>query len=462
MDFSGFESVFSWRYASKEMRSIWSEEHKRHLLRKVWVALARAQNGFGLVSDEELADICSHEGDVDIERSLEIEKETHHDLMAEIKAFSEQCPIGGGKIHLGATSTDILDNAEAIRIRESFALVIARVRSILSVLSGFIRKNSSVSTMAWTHLQSAECTTVGYRFALYAEEFLRVYSELDGFKVLGKGLKGACGNASSYEILLGVDGAEDLERKVLENLGIEAFEVTTQVYPRSQDYRILSLLSEIALACAKIAIDMRMLQSSGIGGEVREAFSKNQVGSSAMPFKRNPISMEKVSSLCRMVQSFAQVAWENGANSILERTLDDSANRRIIISGGFLCIDEILITVEKTFSTLELDPVAIKNNLDKFGVYSGTEVLIMEACKKGADRQVMHEEIRKESMRSYENLRATGRNNLAELLSDNEYVLKYLDKTTIIKHIDAYSSLRFSERRALRICDMIGKVLDGV
>ena len=135
MDFSGFESVFSWRYASKEMRSIWSEEHKRHLLRKVWVALARAQNGFGLVSDEELADICSHEGDVDIERSLEIEKETHHDLMAEIKAFSEQCPIGGGKIHLGATSTDILDNAEAIRIRESFALVIARVRSILSYVS---------------------------------------------------------------------------------------------------------------------------------------------------------------------------------------------------------------------------------------------------------------------------------------------------------------------------------------
>ena len=461
IDFSSFTSVFSWRYASDEMRRIWSEEHKRRLLRKVWVALAEAQKGFGLVSEEEFADIKAHEADVDISKSLEMEKETRHDLMAEIKVFSGQCPVGGGKVHLGATSADILDNADAIRIKESFEIVKRRVRETLAAFGALIRKYAGVSAMAWTHLQSAECTTIGYRFALYADEFLRISKELEKFEVLGKGFKGACGNASSYELLLGFKGAEKLEKDALALLGLKAFQVTTQVYPRSQDYRVLTLLSEISLICAKFAIDMRMLQSSGIGGELREAFSKNQVGSSAMPFKRNPVSMEKVSSLCRMVQSFVQVAWENGANSILERTLDDSANRRMILSGGFLCIDEILITLNKTLSGLEVDTVAVRGNLDRFGAYSGTEVLIMEACKKGADRQRMHEEIRRESMKSYENLRMNGSSNLIELLVENEYVLKYLDKTSIIKCINAHSSLKFSENRALKICGMIDKALES-
>jgi len=308
------------------MRAIWSEAYKRRLWRRVWVALATAQHRAGLVTAEQVADLRAHQDAVNLARSAEIEREIHHDVMAEVRAFAEQCPLGRGIIHLGATSADVQDNADALRVRESLALVLEGMAALLDELADRIETYADHVCMGFTHLQPAEPTTIGYRLAVYAQDLWEDYLALSHLHchLRGKGIKGAVGTAASYAHLLSETGVSpaELESMVMDELGLEAFPVTTQVYPRKQDYRVLTALAGLAASLYRMAFDVRILQSPPFG-EWHEPFASHQVGSSAMPFKRNPIHAENVDSLARYVAAQPRLAWDNAAHSLLEPTLHD-------------------------------------------------------------------------------------------------------------------------------------------
>ncbi|MGI6367332.1 MAG: adenylosuccinate lyase [Anaerolineae bacterium] len=427
-----FLSPFSWRYGSAEMRNIWSQFHQRRLWRRVWVALASVQAEAGLVSEAQVEDLRAHQDAIDWERAQELERALRHDLMAEVRTYAEQCAVGGGIIHLGATSMDIEDNAEALRIREALALVRAGIAKLLRALMVHIQAEADTVVMAYTHIQPAEPTTVGYRLAQYAYEFLCDLQSLDAFVVRGKGFKGAVGTAASYaHLLAGTDMTpEEMERRVMERLGLEAMPVTTQTYSRKMDYGVLAILAGIAASAHKLALDMRLLQSP-LFGEMSEPFGRQQVGSSAMPFKRNPINAESVCSLARYVASLPQVTWSNAALSMLERTLDDSANRRTVLPEAFLAVDEILSRLTRIVTGLTIGRPAIARNLAVYGPFSATEPLLMALVKAGADRQAMHEVIRDASMTAWAAIQTGSQNPLVDLLTTRPDVLRWLSPETV-------------------------------
>ncbi|NOZ05205.1 MAG: adenylosuccinate lyase [Chloroflexi bacterium] len=424
-----FLSPFTWRYGSPEMRRLWSETNKRRLWRRVWVALATAQHHAGLISTDELADLQAHQGDVDFERAQEIEAEIHHDLMAELRTFAEQCPTGGGKLHLGATSMDIEDNADALRLRQSLDLTLAGLDALLAALSEKIERYAATPCLAYTHIQPAEPTTLGYRLALYAQDLLADRQAVARARddVRGKGLKGAVGTAASYTKLLEGTGmsAAEMEAQVMADLGLEAWPVTSQVYPRRQDWQVLSALAGVAASLHKLAFDLRLLQSPPFG-EWSEPFGAKQVGSSAMPFKRNPITAEKICSLARLVRDLPAVAWDNAANSLLERTLDDSANRRVILPQAFLATDEMLRCARRIVEGLVVDEDRMAQNLATYGPFAATEPLLMALARAGADRQAMHEVIREHSLAAWQAVRRGEPNPLAASLAADERITTYL------------------------------------
>ncbi|MGC9469525.1 MAG: adenylosuccinate lyase, partial [Anaerolineae bacterium] len=448
-------SPFTWRYGSEAMREIWSEVHKRRLLRRVWVALAAAQHQAGLVTDAELADIRAHQDDVDIARATEIEAEIHHDLMAELKTFAEQCSVGGGVLHLGATSMDISDNVEVLRIRESLDLVLASMRELLLVLSRAVEVHADQVCMAFTHLQPAEPTTVGYRLAQYAQDLLIDYAELHGVRhrLKGKGIKGAVGTSASYAVLLeGTDMTPaDMEALVMERLDLASFPVTTQVYPRKQDWLVLNALAGVAGSLYKFAFDLRVLQSPPFG-EWSEPFGKRQVGSSAMPFKRNPIRSENIDSLARYVAALPRVAWDNAAHSLLERTLDDSGNRREIFPSAFLAVDEALGTAQHIIEDLRFYTTAIERNLARYGEFAATEPLLMALVTAGADRQAMHEVIREHAMTAWQAVQSGATENpLSRLLSQDSRLLAHLSAAEIEHHFEVGDHVGDAPVRARRM-----------
>lgn len=426
VDYSSYQSPFSWRYGSAQMRTLFSENYKRKTWRKIWVSLAKAQNKLGLVSKAELADIEKNKDNINIELAHEIEKEIKHDLMAEVKVYAQQAKIGGGKIHLGATSQDIEDNADALIFKNAILAIETKLKALLLSWAHQIEKNKNLVCMAYTHLQPAEPTTLGYRFSFYAQDLLIDLELLNFIKdqIKGKGIKGAVGNYASYVSLLDKK-AQILENKVLSDLGIEAFDVTSQVYPRKLDFLILSLLSSIAQSLYKFTFDLRILQSAQFG-ELAEPFGDKQVGSSAMPFKRNPQNSERVCSLARYVSQLTRVAWDNAANSLLERTLDDSASRRLIIPDSFLASDEILNISKKIVDGLVINKENIQKNLNLYGPFSALESILLISAKNGANRQEMHEHLRDLSMKTYDNIQKTTQNNLFDNLKKDKQVLKYL------------------------------------
>ena len=436
--FDTFISPLTWRYGSSEMKEIWSERNKRLILRRVWVALAKVQNKAGLVSDAQLADLQAHSEDVDIERALEIEATIHHDLMAEIKTYAEQCKVGGGIIHLGATSMDVLDNADAIRLKEAIRLILARTKELRNTFADQAMRYKDLPCMAFTHIQSAEVTTVGYRLALVVQDLDECISELEGLDIRGKGMKGAVGTRASYKCLLDGTGlsSEDMDKAVMDELGLTAYEGATQVYPRMQDLRVMHVLDSLSCALAKFALDFRMLQSTAIG-EWSEPFGKSQVGSSAMPFKRNPINCEKIDSLCRYVHSLVPGSWDNASLSILERTLDDSANRRLFLPQAFLALDEVLSAAQKVVSGMNVHEAAIRRNLESYGVFAATERLLMELGRRGADRQAMHEVIRNQSLKAWADVQEGKANPLKNLLSADPEILRYMSTDEILRCLDA-------------------------
>lgn len=447
-NYETYLSPLTWRYGSEEMRQIWSEGHRRRLWRRIWVALAEAQAEMGLVTPEQVADLRAHADDVDVDRTLQIEAEIKHDVMSEIRAFAEQCPVGGGIIHLGATSMDVKDNAKALCLREGLDLLLDRLRFLLADLASLIEVRSGQVCMAYTHLQPAEPTTVGYRLAQYGLDLLLDLEELqrarDGIK--GKGLRGATGTSASFTQLLttpnegyGPKQARALEARVMAELELEAFPVATQTYPRKQDWLVLNALAGLAGSLYKFAFDLRILQSQPFG-EWSEPFGRRQVGSSAMPFKRNPENSETMDSLARLVAALPRVAWDNAAHSLLERTLDDSGNRRLILPQAFLLTEELLRRAHHILQGLVIHDEKVARKLDEYGTFAATERLLMELVKAGADRQKMHEVIRQHSMAAWDAIQRGEPNPLTEALATDPAVLRFLpvERARVLLDVEGY------------------------
>jgi adenylosuccinate lyase len=449
-----FLSPFTWRYGSDEMRVIWSEAHKRRLWRRIWVALAEAEQAAGLVKPEQVADLRAHQDDIDLGRAAQIEAEIRHDLMAEVRTFAEQCPVGGGIIHLGATSMDIEDNAEALRIRESVVIIQSRLRDVLLALADQIEDEADRVCMAFTHLQPAEPTTVGYRLAGYAQDLLADYQAIEALRrnLRGKGLKGAVGTSASYAELLSANAMtpQELEQGIMSALGLTAFPIDTQTYPRRQDWEVVTALSGIAMTLYRLAFDLRILQSPPFG-EWAEPFGKSQVGSSAMPFKRNPINAENIDSLARYLAALPRVAWDNAAHTLLERTLDDSANRRVVLPEAFLTADELLIRTQKIIAGLRIDHLAIQRNLDTYGVFAATERLLMAAVRAGGNRQELHEVIREHSLAAWEAIRLGEPNPLAESLCADARITRLISAAEARTLLNAETYVGDAPERARRL-----------
>ncbi len=454
-----YQSPFTTRYAGPTMRAIWSERHKRLLWRRVWVALAEAQRELGIVGAEQAADLRAHVDDVteaSIARALEIEREIHHDLMAEVRAFAEQCPIGGGIIHLGATSMDIEDNADALRLREALDEVIAGLSRLIAAFADKVERYADTPGMAFTHLQPAEPTTIGYRLAQYLQDLLIDLEQVRQIRagIRGKGFKGAVGTSASYLELIGPQtGQQDntsahaLEQRVLDKLGLLAFPVATQTYPRKQDWVVVNGLAGVAQSLYKFAFDLRVLQSPPIG-EWAEPFGAKQVGSSAMPFKRNPIHAEKIDSLARYIATLPRVLWDNAAHSLLERTLDDSANRRVVLSEAFLATDEIIRTAERIVSGLQVNETQVARTMHVYGPFAATERLLMALVKAGASRQDMHERIREHSLAAWAAVGAGKPNPLIDHLCADPGITQYVDAATARSLLDAGAYVGDAPRRA--------------
>lgn len=455
--FEGYQSPFSWRYGSSAMRQVWGEVNKRLLWRRLWVAMAEAQTEWGLVTHEQVNDLKTHMRDVDMDSALEIEKDIRHDLMAELKTFASQCPLGGAILHLGATSMDIKDNAEVLQIAQSLDILIPKLASLLTKLSEKIDGFAEIAVMAFTHLQPAEPTTLGYRLAGYGQDLLEAYRTLKIVRceLKGKGFKGAVGNAASYVMIYGQEGQRQFEMLLSQALALPFFEVATQTYTRKQDYTVLSALAGLAADAHKFAFDLRLLQSEMIG-EMAEPFGADQVGSSAMPFKRNPVEAEKINSLARTVSLAPLTAWNNHADSLLERTLDDSANRRSLFPDTFLAVDEILMALEKIVDGLKTNRVMMQHNLDKFGPFAAIERVMMAAVKNGADRQEVHETLRQLSMAAWQDVQTGMGNPLFDLVSQDQRITRWvsagdLDQLFDVEHYTGFAAQRAREL-AKKIC----------
>ncbi|MEZ0395022.1 MAG: adenylosuccinate lyase [Anaerolineales bacterium] len=455
-DYTSYLSPFTWRYGTTAMRKLWSEQEKRRLWRTIWVALAEVQAAFGLVSAEQAADLRAHMDEIDIPRALDIEAEIQHDLMAEVRLFADQCPLGGGIIHLGATSMDVEDNADALRLRAALDLILHSLADLLRLLAERIETFAETPVMAFTHLQPAEPTTLGYRLALYAQDLLEDHRALTARRtaIRGKGFKGAVGTCASYAELLGPENLSAFEQQLSDKLDLPFYPVAGQVYPRRQDFEILSALAALGASLYKFAFDLRLLQSPPLG-ELGEPFGARQVGSSAMPFKRNPIRAEKIDSLARYLAGLPRLAWDNAAHSLLERTLDDSANRRILLPEAFLAADEILRTALSILKGLRVDQAAIRRNLAAYGPFAASERVLMALVKAGADRQAMHERLRGHALQAWEALQQGRENPLAEALAADPLMGEYLPSEEISRLMDAGAYVGDAPQRARRLAQAI-------
>lgn len=461
-DYNQYQSPYSWRYASPEMRQIWSEVNKRRLWRQLWVALAQAQAELGLVQPDQVEDLRRHMQEIDIPRALEIEAEIHHDLMAEVRTYAEQCGVGKGIIHLGATSMDIEDNVDALRLRQSLDLVLPKLADLLNALAEKTLAYADMPIIAFTHLQPAEPSTLGYRLAFYAQDLYADWRNLRQVRedIKGKGFKGAVGSAASYAELLGSANMEDFETRMSALLDLPFYPITNQTYPRKQDYFVISALAGMAASIYKFAFDLRVLQSPSIG-ELAEPFAEKQVGSSAMPFKRNPINAEKINSLARLLAQMPPVAWNNAAHNLLERTLDDSANRRTLLPEAFLISDELLRTATRIIKGLKVNEASINRNLAMYAPFASTERVLMALVKAGADRQEMHERLREHAMAAWQQVQQNQPNPLQALIANDAEINQVLPAAQLQALMQVEGYVGSASQRARAMAQQIRKAVNN-
>ena len=422
-----YQSPLSERYASKEMQYIFSPDMKFRTWRKLWIALAEtekelglSQNGVPVITDEQIDELKAHAEDINYEVAKEREKKVRHDVMSHVYAYGQQCPKAAGIIHLGATSCYVGDNTDIIVMTEALRLVKKKLINVIKVLSDFAEEYKGLPTLAFTHFQPAQPTTVGKRACLWLQEFLLDYEELEfvlsNMKLLGS--KGTTGTQASFLELFNGDQEtiDKIDPMIAKKMGFEAcYPVSGQTYSRKIDTRVLNVLSGIAASAHKMSNDIRLLQHLK---EIEEPFEKNQIGSSAMAYKRNPMRSERIASLARFVMVDALNPAITSATQWFERTLDDSANKRLSIPEGFLAVDGILDLCLNVVDGLVVYPKVIEKRLMSELPFMATENIMMDAVKKGGNRQELHERIRELSMKAGRNVKVEGKeNNLLELIA---------------------------------------------
>lgn len=421
-----YENPLITRYASKEMSYIFSDESKFSTWRKLWVALAEAEQELGLnINNEQIEEMKSNIYNIDYEMAEQKEQEFRHDVMAHVHTFGHICPKAMPIIHLGATSMYVVDNTDAILMKQALLLIKKKLVNAINVLSQFSMEYKDMPTLGYTHYQPAQLTTVGKRAALWLQDLYLDYEEINHVLTLVKlrGVKGTTGTQASFMSLFDNDSkkVKMLEQKVVEKMGFhDSYKLTGQTYTRKVDFYVLSALSGIAQTLHKATNDIRILQSQK---EVEEPFEKNQIGSSAMAYKRNPMRSERIASLSRFIISNEANMANTQATQWLERTLDDSAIKRLAIPQGFLAADAALGIAINVFSGLVVNEKVIEKHIKDELPFMATENIIMEAVKRGGNRQELHEEIRVLSMEAALQVKKFGKNNdLIERMSKSSII----------------------------------------
>ena len=413
------------RYASRGMAELFSPERKFRTWRRLWIALAKAQRALGLpISTAQIREMTRHADDLNLGVAKRYERKLRHDVMAHIRAYGDQCPKARPILHLGATSMYVVDNTDLLLSREALRMLRDELISVIGALASFAQKYADLPTVAYTHFQPAQFTTVGKRASLWLQDLLLDLDELDGrlagLKFLG--VKGATGTQASFLSLF--DGKEskvrELDRRVAKEFGFQdVWMVTGQTYTRKIDSQIQALHSGIAESAHKFSNDLRLLQHLG---EIREPFGKKQVGSSAMAYKQNPMRSERMASLARFVITLSQNAAVTAASQWLERTLDDSAGKRIAFPESFLATDAILHLYLDVASGLRVDRNSIRENVERELPFIASEDILMEAVRAGGDRQALHEQIRKHAVAASEEARnARGNDLISRLEKDRAF-----------------------------------------
>ena len=421
-----YQSPLCGRYASEEMKHLFSSDVKFSTWRMLWVALAKAEQKLGLdITDKQIGELKVHVKDINYDVAEAREKKVRHDVMAHVYAYGQQCPNAAGIIHLGATSCYVTDNTDILLICKGLEYVKKKLLGVIKLLADFADEYKSQPTLGYTHYQAAALTTVGKRATLWLQNFVENLEELEFVqsKLKMLGCRGATGTSETFMKLFNGDEkkVKELDRLISEEFGFEkVYPVSGQTYPRNLDVRVLNLLAEIAVSAHKMAKDIRLLQHDK---EIEEPFEKNQIGSSAMAYKRNPMRSERICSLARYVENLAGNAISTAEDQWLERTLDDSANRRMSIPEGFLATDAILILCANVTDGLVVNSKVIEKRIYEELSFMVTEDILMEAVKKGGDRQELHEKIREHSMEAGNQVKRMGRDNdlVQRIANDSEF-----------------------------------------
>ncbi|MCD5410309.1 MAG: adenylosuccinate lyase [Clostridiales bacterium] len=427
------------RYASKEMMRVFSPDNKFKTWRKLWIALAQSQMELGLpITKKQIEELKKNQNDINYDVAIKKEKETKHDVMSHVFAYGEQCPNAKGIIHLGATSCYVGDNTDIIVMKDALEIIKTKMINLFSVMSKFCDENKNIPTLGFTHFQPAQLTTVGKRASLWLHDLFMDFENLENQsrRMKLRGVKGTTGTQASFLSLFDNDASkvQELEKKVANKIGFDStFPVTGQTYSRKLDYEVLSLLSGIAQSMHKITNDIRLLQNLK---EIEEPFEKNQIGSSAMAYKRNPMRSERIASLARYVIASSQNGAMTSSTQWFERTLDDSANRRIVLPEAFLATDAILTIAINVFDGMVVYEKMIQKHIAAELPFMATENIIMQAVKNGGDRQELHEKIRTHSMETAKVVKIEGKANdlIKRIVDDKSFMLT---KEEIDKVMDA-------------------------
>lgn len=461
---NSYESPFCTRYASEEMQYIFSADKKFTTWRKLWVALARAEMKLGLpVTEAQVKQLEEHINDIDYDVAAEREKQVRHDVMAHVYAYGQVCPDAEGIIHLGATSCYVGDNTDIIIMRDALNVVRRKLINVMNNLAKFANEYKAMPCLAYTHLQPAQLTTVGKRATLWLNELLMDFEDLEhriaSLKLLGS--KGTTGTQASFMELFEGDTAKikELERMIAEEMGFDSVvPVSGQTYSRKIDSQVLSVLSGIAQSCSKFSNDMRILQSFK---EMEEPREKSQIGSSAMAYKRNPMRCERITSLARYVMIDSLNPAFTAGTQWFERTLDDSANKRISVAEAFLGVDAILNIMMNVTDGMVVYPEIIRRRVMAELPFMATENIMMDAAKKGASRQELHERIREYSMTAAMEVKQYGRdNNLCELIVNDPLFMVTKEELDAVLKPENYIG-RSDQQVDEYLADFIYPILDA-
>ena len=436
-----YESPFNTRYASEEMQYLFSPEKKFRTWRRLWIALAKGEKALGLpITQEQIDELEAHADDINFDVAKQREKECRHDVMSHVYAYGVQCPKAKGIIHLGATSCYVGDNTDIILLREGLEIIVRKLVNVIQLLANFALQYKNLPCLAYTHLQPAQLTTVGKRATLWINELMMDLEELEyrisSLKLLGS--KGTTGTQASFVELFDGDSAKikALEESIAREMGFEkVVSVSGQTYSRKVDANVLATLSGVAQSASKFSNDLRILQNFK---EMEEPFEAHQIGSSAMPYKRNPMRSERITSLARYVMVDSLNPAITAATQWFERTLDDSANKRISVAEAFLAVDAILNIMLNVCDGLVVYPKVIEQRVMRELPFMASENIMMSAVKKGGDRQQLHEKLRVHSLAAAKKVKELGEENdlIDRICADSSFQLDRAEISSILKPIN--------------------------